>query len=46
MRDYHSVKQYEKRWGMTWDELVALEPELDRLLAEARGAGHGCRTLD
>jgi hypothetical protein len=24
--------QYEKLWGMTWDELVALKPELGRLL--------------
>jgi hypothetical protein len=45
MRDYRCVKEYEEMWGVTWDELVALEPELNRLLAEAQGAGYGCRTL-
>ncbi len=46
MRDYQSVKDYEKLWGISWDELVALEPELDRLLADAQCAGEGCRTID
>lgn len=35
MRDYQCVKEYEKLWGLTWDELVAREPELDRLLVHA-----------
>src|SRR5579871_1233948 len=44
MRDVTSVKTRERMHGITWAELVALEPELQRLLDLAHGVGDGCRT--
>lgn len=43
MKDFQSVKEYEKMYGVTWDELAELEPELTELLKFARMVGDGCR---
>jgi hypothetical protein len=43
MHDYPKVHELECLHGVTWSELVALEPELNRLLWEARRAGATCR---
>ena len=46
MRDYNTYKTYEKMYTVTWDQLVELEPELDRMLLDAECAGEGWRTLE
>jgi hypothetical protein len=43
MRDVRIVKDVECIQGVRWGDLVALEPELDRLLGVARMVGDGCR---
>jgi hypothetical protein len=43
MRDVRNVKDMERIHGVRWDELVAAEPELERLLKVARMVGDCCR---
>ncbi|MFM8272664.1 MAG: hypothetical protein ACKODX_10065 [Gemmata sp.] len=45
MKDYKSVRVYEKMYGVTWKELAAAEPQLNHLLEQAADAGDGCRNL-
>jgi hypothetical protein len=43
MSAYPRTQELERLHGVTWSELVALEPELGPLLWEARQAGAACR---
>lgn len=42
MRDVRNVKDMESIHGVKWGDLVALEPELGRLLDIARKVGDAC----
>jgi hypothetical protein len=44
MKDVSNVKDMERIYKITWDQLAELEPELDKLLTEARSVGECCRT--
>jgi hypothetical protein len=44
MKDVTNVKDMERIHKITWDQLAELEPELDKLLADARSVGKCCRT--
>jgi hypothetical protein len=43
MQDYPRVQELEDLHGITWGELVDLEPQLDQLLRKASIAGAACR---
>jgi hypothetical protein len=43
MHDYPKTQDLEHLHGVTWSELVELEPDLGRLLWEARNVGASCR---
>jgi hypothetical protein len=42
MKHFPKVHDLEQTHGMTWGELVGLEPRLGELLWQARAAGAGC----
>ena len=46
MKDSRSAKEMEKMHGLSWNQLVEQEPELERVLKIARMVGDGCRTWD
>jgi len=41
---FPNVYEVQRKHGIAWDELVALEPEMQTLLCRARMAGCACRT--
>jgi hypothetical protein len=43
MHDYPKTQDLEHLHGVTWSELVELEPDLGPLLWEARNVGASCR---
>jgi hypothetical protein len=43
MKSYPNYRDVERRSGITWSELTALEPRLTELLWAARNAGATCR---
>jgi hypothetical protein len=43
MQDYPRTQELERFHNVTWRELAELDPQLDRLLWEARTAGAACR---
>lgn len=43
MRDYYSVNEMEEMYGIEWNDLAKLEPELENLLRWARMVGNSCR---
>jgi anti-anti-sigma regulatory factor len=42
---YPNVNDVERTFGVTWGQLVELEPQLETLLGRARQAGASCRTF-
>jgi hypothetical protein len=44
-KPYPSVDAVQRVFGITWAQIVELEPRVETLLPRARRAGSGCRTL-
>jgi hypothetical protein len=42
---YPNVNDVQRTFGITWAQLVELEPQLETLLGRARLAGAGCRNF-
>src|SRR5262249_35830854 len=42
---YPNVNDVQRSYGVTWGQLVELEPQLETLLGQARPAGARCRTF-
>ena len=42
---YPNLNDLQRAFGVTWGQLVELEPRVETLLGRARRAGAGCRTL-
>jgi hypothetical protein len=43
MNQIPNIRDVERAFGVTWGELVGLEPRLNEVLWQARAAGAGCR---